>query len=724
VPDIADPFQAVETPEQNIEAPAEMAKAWLKDHPLPDRPLDAFDRVEEPERPIMGLEVARQKARQAPREDLADFLTNRSMPLGSAVLNFGIKNAYAGATKRVQSGEATGDDLQMVAGYEEAQKREQQKGIGESILSGVAHIPAIIGEGMVGGGFIRGGAAATLAGRGAVTAGEVAAGITLRGTVAAAPAWAARTAAQTVLMPSMYLPQSADRAIQNGTDWYKLENLGPAYAIGTAQVGLLGGISQGPAALARGMPETIAGRMLGGTTLAAWGTRLAVGTGVGMTGQQAIDTGATLAGWETGYGMAGQLVQGKEGALKHALVQASVFAVFSALHAHHDPVAQVKQATAVQQDYTQSLRSKGYTEAEAGQDMQAANKALMAQIRGEKPNTDSLSEPALKYVKELGKVMNVEQLAAEQKAKDAQLTSQPPESAVNAPESTPAEPAQPATEPAKAPEPQAQAPEAAKLTPEETAALAKSAKRLGWASLDAIPEKMRVAMENEVIANRSAQAARPTGDVEGLDPGEADYLRKMGFNEDVIAQMAGRRTGSSTSPEPTPPTTSGEQAPEKAPVVDQPSTPEKGDAVFHIPDYKSPGRSGPGHPPAERLGATPARNLGRRCREGRQGGIRRELQDRPRRLRVRYLQPEGPPGARQGRISAGPRQHGRAAAVQPRPEGDPLQGRRVRPGVRTIEGRGGEDQRRPGRREVDEGVRPQGGLGPGGTEGDRGQPSK
>lgn len=398
------------------------AEDWLKRHPVEGRGEYAewIANVEQPNRPYMQYEAATERASKGPQETVPSFLAERAVPFASAGLNFMTKNIYKGAMDRFQAGEASESDIRGIAEYEARQKHEANKGLGASVLSGLAHIPAIIGEGAVAGGVLPGGGAFLGgAGRAApVVAGE-AAKLTARGAVLGAakavPAYVGRSAAQAMLMPAMYLPQSADRAIANGGDWHSLKNLGPAAAIGTAQVGLLGLLSKVPAGVATNMPGTMAGRALSGNTVQAWATRLFAGTGTGMAGQQAIDTASTLAGWDTGYGVLGQLIEGKEGALKHALVQTAVFATFSALHAHHDPMAGktgAEQQAAMRRildstsGYMKVLRGRGLSGEAAGREFMRINQQFAEQVRsGNYENAKSFVEQQPAAAKEYAQTL-------------------------------------------------------------------------------------------------------------------------------------------------------------------------------------------------------------------------------------------------------------------------------------------------------------------------------
>ncbi len=389
---------------------------------------DVFDAALNPAHVALKMKAAQDEA------DSEDNVFRRpmastSVPFGSSVISFAEKDVYRKARERIAAKDYSNltNDASIVAQYEQEQKRQHDEGTGASVLRAVAHIPAIIGEAAMAGGLTGGGGAAGgitggvgrllgLAPKAAAVAGEVAP-LTVRGAVQGAGAWLIKTPIQTALMPSMWLPQTQDRAIEKGGDWSDLKNIGPAYAIGNMQVGLLGLLSQGPAALARAAPETFAGS-LGGSGIVPWATRLMAGTGTGMAGQEVIDTASHLAKWKSDWGTMANLAAGREGSMKHFVVQTSVFAVFSALHAHVDPTARAAQVTDAATDLVNDLKAKGFSEEATGKQAQIGNKYLMDRMQQKNQmKYEDLPKPVQKYVDAVEDAIDIDTLTKEQAEK-------------------------------------------------------------------------------------------------------------------------------------------------------------------------------------------------------------------------------------------------------------------------------------------------------------------
>lgn len=299
-------------------------KAALKSRLPADSLGGVPDQVKEAYGNELRLEQERDRFKGA-QESTQGFITRRMAPFVSAVHNVREEAAYADAVKRFRAGRTEEGDYAKIAGYERLQQIDKERSTGESIGAGVAHVPAILGEGWVAGKALGLGARAL---RGAEAVAPLAAGETVAQTsrLSQLGSFAGTTALKTGLMPSMYLAEAGKRAVANDGEWYHAKNLAPAFGMGMATVAVLGSLQEF-------VNEGSVAYQIAGKTL------------VGMGEQQAVDVSAQVLSdavlnkaWkvETGYGLAGDVFRAANGkdnqALKHALTQASVFGVFSAMH--------------------------------------------------------------------------------------------------------------------------------------------------------------------------------------------------------------------------------------------------------------------------------------------------------------------------------------------------------------------------------------------------------
>jgi hypothetical protein len=304
--------------------------------------------------------LAKERSYYADKEpSLAEYAVLRSLPGASSVGTFGMELEYGKARKRIEDGAAQDGDAKTVARYERLQQLEakQQETTEGATKSALAHIPAIMGEAIASGGIVNAGKAmlrarriATLAKSGqrlesaggikgllglenivAKDTGQTVAKAGLKDVALNAGGRVTRNVATTAAMPSMYLPQSAQAANENGGEWSDRKNIGPAFAIGNMQVAVLGTMG--------GL-----GRALPGNSIPTMLTRIPIATATGMTEQGAVDILAGITGLQKHYGVAPDLLKGWESgdekeladAKKNAWVQAVTFAAFSTMHARKD----------------------------------------------------------------------------------------------------------------------------------------------------------------------------------------------------------------------------------------------------------------------------------------------------------------------------------------------------------------------------------------------------
>lgn len=322
MPDILDVFDTQrEQSATAVASPVEEAGSVL--HAF-DTSGPAAERYQQARQQMTALRSAKD-AEADQEESPGGYLLRRSIPFISAGHNFFRTREYGKAKERYQKGTSQPGDYRTIAEYERLQEIDQNRTTGESVISGLASIPAIAGEAWIGGGALRG---AGLLGSAAIPAGaSVASRI---GSVAG------RAAAQTAVMPSMYLEGTAQRAVQNGGEWYNPQNFAPAYALGFMQTAILGSLGNvGNSITGEGVKKN----------LQRWMTK----TGVGMAEQGVADVLASTVSlalpeaWkiETGFGLVGDIIRGAQkgdfhDALKHATVQAVTFAAFSAMHGIKD----------------------------------------------------------------------------------------------------------------------------------------------------------------------------------------------------------------------------------------------------------------------------------------------------------------------------------------------------------------------------------------------------
>ncbi len=276
------------------------------------------------------LEQSRQKAREAGPETSEAFLTRHALPFVSTAVQTVSGIRFANAARRVREGNAQPGDYDTVASYEERQR--QEGGLGGSLATGLASIPAVVGEFAVGGAALRG------------------AGLLGQTPAAGARAFAGRTLAQTAAAPTMYLPDAVQRNIEAGRSGYDPRGLPFAYAHGAINTAILGSLGH----IAGDIPGESIGAVL---------KRTAARVGTGMVEQQVADVVGSATGLQSGYGVLGSLLRGDTGeALQHATVQAVTFAAFAGLHEREGRDAVRDRFL----EFTRDLQRQGLTREAAG----------------------------------------------------------------------------------------------------------------------------------------------------------------------------------------------------------------------------------------------------------------------------------------------------------------------------------------------------------------------
>lgn len=282
-------------------------------------------------------------------DETASSITSRHLlPWGSELVSYRQAREHADAQGRVKDRTASDQDYQTIAAYERAQHLDQNRDLRGKLGLGVLSIPKVAGEFFVGGAIARGlGKAGMAMGRAAGVFAAAAPEAAITAAPIAMPMLtklgigAAKAVGTTAFVPAMYVEKWIHDNEANGRDPTDLKGLPAAYAMGTLQILVLGGVAE-------------AMGTVGGTGPAAWAARAYQGTKAGLAGQATVDVAASVISQfipkgyklEEGYGVPGRLVDvlmRKPGAAGEAaqqlLVQAVTFAGFSAFHAGPDPHA-------------------------------------------------------------------------------------------------------------------------------------------------------------------------------------------------------------------------------------------------------------------------------------------------------------------------------------------------------------------------------------------------
>lgn len=269
-------------------------------------------------------------------QPVARYVQQRSIPFLSSIGGIGEARQFGRAMAAAHGGTASDDDYNTIARYEAEHRIAANRTTGEEVASGLAHLPAIVGEAVVGGAALRAaGIGATAAPSAIQAAGFGATRFSAGQAGVNALNFAGRTAAQTAVMPSMWAPQWVEQNVANNRDPVDFRGLPSAYAMGfmnTAVLGSLNGVANG----------------IGGNGLRDIAKRTLLRTATGMVEQNlGVDLAASAISellpkaykLQTGYGLLGHLAThgADDGFWKHAITQAVTFGAFSILHEIQTP---------------------------------------------------------------------------------------------------------------------------------------------------------------------------------------------------------------------------------------------------------------------------------------------------------------------------------------------------------------------------------------------------
>lgn len=260
-------------------------------------------------------------------------LAENTIPWASTLYGRAKTENLQAAHARAAKGEATEQDVQLLAREQLDQKRDEEGGVERAVWKGLVKAPAIIGEAVTGG--------AALKGLGILARPGVATGI-------------ARQVAATPATPGLWLEESQQRAGENGGEWYDAKNVAAPIVKGALQ-------------------NAIMGHLAGVTGKMPLATRIRAGA-IGMPIEQAAadalttlaEKGLEEAGIEkkfltqTRYGTVGAFARGEKGeAWKQLASQAALGSVFAGMHGRSvDPVKKLAETA-------DALAKKGFSAPEA-----------------------------------------------------------------------------------------------------------------------------------------------------------------------------------------------------------------------------------------------------------------------------------------------------------------------------------------------------------------------
>lgn len=294
------PWNAVELDLQNSGVDSSQAKDYYR--------LDlARERVKgQPERWLPGIDESGRVVRGR--------IAERAIPFISAGVQAGESIKLKRAQDRIARGEGDDDDFLLVAGKERLEQIQQQRSTGEKFGNELLAMPAMLGEAVM----------SPVTGVNQLP--RIYQGLRAGGTRAGlleAGKGAATLAARTATIPSVYLPRAAERARVNGGSVLSPENIGPAFAYGMLQVGIMGEAVR----IGRMAPGGLGGRTAAGG-LAGY-TEQQIGDAFVGVMDQVLPDALQL---KTGYGSFAEIIGGNRGdGIAQAGAEMVMFAAAAAL---------------------------------------------------------------------------------------------------------------------------------------------------------------------------------------------------------------------------------------------------------------------------------------------------------------------------------------------------------------------------------------------------------
>lgn len=250
-----------------------------------------------------------------------------AIPVVSDVYSFLGTREYGQSQRRIQDGSAKPEDYDVVAQHDRIRELDSQQSLGQTLGRAALQTPKMIVEIYGGMGLLK---RMPLIGRlfgGAAGAAGEAASAAPRGIGAAI----GRNVATTAVMPAMWLNQMAEMNVAQGRDATDIRGFPTAFGIGMANTAVLGSLGQAFSKVPK--LQGLVAENIPGQSVGAYLQRFASRVSLGMAEQQAVDMFAAMAGQNTGYGVLGNMWNGRfSEAFKQAATQALTFGVFSGMH--------------------------------------------------------------------------------------------------------------------------------------------------------------------------------------------------------------------------------------------------------------------------------------------------------------------------------------------------------------------------------------------------------
>ena len=182
------------------------------------------------------------------------YAGRRSIAVGSSAINVGNAVETGRARERMNRGEATPQDYEFLTHMRTNELRDQRREGASYVASGLAHLPALVGEAYLGGALVS---------RLAPTAVSEAAPIFSRAAISSPRAFglaATKKGADLASMPSMWTPEWTEGNLRNNRDALDPRGLPRALTMGYLNMAVLGSLGGfGNSITATGVRGTAAG---------------------------------------------------------------------------------------------------------------------------------------------------------------------------------------------------------------------------------------------------------------------------------------------------------------------------------------------------------------------------------------------------------------------------------------------------------------------------------
>lgn len=289
---------------------------------FPDEPFPAGEMaqriLEDVQQRRMGEYLGQQRQF---KESPADYFSRRN-PFAGPIYGFAYGKDVADAQKRIKNDEGTDADYQLIAKDTAQKERDQAKSEGRQKLDSLSYLPGFLAETAATGG-------ANVAGRGLAAAGLRGAAETLPGRVAAN---AVGVAAQTAATPSLYVADIPARNAAAGRD--SIDVRGAAEGLSKAVIDMeafagVGALASKAGTAIMGAAGVPARALLPKSAMDRVVHDMVVGGVEFPVAQQAADLVTASLGLREGYGVLGDVANGKYGdATKELMMQVGMGMAF------------------------------------------------------------------------------------------------------------------------------------------------------------------------------------------------------------------------------------------------------------------------------------------------------------------------------------------------------------------------------------------------------------